>query len=158
MGEIMKIVFLDIDGVLNSWRYDQVRMSLQDNIDETRLPLLYRIVSSTGAKIVLTSSWRKHWERDFNKADSIGQHLNELFEEYGLAIFDKTIESSDNNRTDEIRDWLANNSVEQFVIVDDIAFGCDELEPHLMRTNYRIGRGLHDSHVSQAISILNGGN
>ena len=154
----MKMVFLDIDGVLNSWRYDQVRMSLQDNIDETRLPLLYRIVSSTSAKIVLTSSWRKHRERDFNKADSIGQHLNELFEKYGLAIFDKIIESSDNNRTDEIRDWLANNSVEQFVIVDDIAFGWDELEPHLVRTNYRIGRGLHDSHVSQAISILNGGN
>ena len=154
----MKILFLDIDGVLNSWRYDQERISLQDNIDETRLPLLYQIVSSTDAKIVLTSSWRKHWERDFDKSDSIGRHLNQLFEENGLAIFDKTIESSDNNRTDEIRDWLANNSVEQFVIIDDIAFGWDELESHLVRTNYRIGRGLHDSHVSQAISILNGGN
>ena len=154
----MKIIFLDIDGVLNSWRYDQVRMSLADNIDETRLPLLYQIVASTDAKIVLTSSWRKHWERDFNKSDSIGQHLNQLFDEHGLAIFDKTIESSDNNRTDEIRDWLANNSVEQFVIIDDIAFGWDELESHLVRTNYRIGRGLHDSHVSQAISILNRGN
>ena len=154
----MKILFLDIDGVLNSWRYDQERISLQDNIDETRLPLLSRIVSSTNAKIVLTSSWRKHWERDSIKADSIGQHLNQLFGEYGLAIFDKTLESSDNNRTDEIRNWLANNSVEQFVIIDDIAFGWDELESHLVRTNYRIGRGLHDSHVSQAISILNGGN
>lgn len=155
---MMKVVFLDIDGVLNSWRYDQIRMSLQDNIDETRLPLLFRIVSSTDAKIVLTSSWRKHWERDFDKADSIGQHLNHLFEEYGLSIFDKTIESSDNNRTDEIRDWLSNNSVEQFVIIDDIAFGWEELALHLVRTNYRIGRGLNDSHVSQAISILNGGN
>ena len=154
----MKILFLDIDGVLNSWRYDQERISLQDNIDETRLPLLSRIVSSTNAKIVLTSSWRKHWERDSRKADSIGQHLNQLFGEYGLAIFDKTLESSDNNRTDEIRNWLANNSVEQFVIIDDITFGWDELESHLVRTNYRIGRGLHDSHVSQAISILNGGN
>ena len=73
---MMKILFLDIDGVLNSWRYDQERISLQDNIDETRLPLLSRIVSSTNAKIVLTSSWRKHWERDSIKADSIGQHLN----------------------------------------------------------------------------------
>ena len=106
----------------------------------------------------MTSSWRKHWERDFDKADSIGQHLNHLFEEYGLSIFDKTIESSDNNRTDEIRDWLSNNSVEQFVIIDDIAFGWEELALHLVRTNYRIGRGLNDSRVSQAISILNGGN
>ena len=154
----MKIVFLDIDGVLNSWRYDQMRISLQDNIDETRLPLLYKIVSSTDAKIVLTSSWRKHWERDSDKADSIGQNLNQLFEKYGLVIFDKTIELLDNNRTDEIRDWLANNSVEQFAIIDDIAFGWEELESHLVRTNYRIGRGLNDPHVSQAISILNGGN
>ena len=53
---MMKILFLDIDGVLNSWRYDQERISLQDNIDETRLPLLSRIVSSTNTKIVLTSS------------------------------------------------------------------------------------------------------
>ena len=152
----MKIIFLDIDGVLNSWRYDRERTSLQDNIDETRLPLLAQIVASTDAKIVLSSSWRIHWERDFNKSDFIGQHLNQLFATYGLTIYDKTIESPDNNRADEIRSWLANNDVERFVIIDDIAFGWDELESHLVRTNYRIGRGLHDSHVSQAISILNG--
>ena len=33
----MKIIFLDIDGVLNSVRYDRQRTVNQGNIDETRL-------------------------------------------------------------------------------------------------------------------------
>ena len=36
----MKIVFLDIDGVLNSQAYDRVRGLYDGVIDESRLPLL----------------------------------------------------------------------------------------------------------------------
>ena len=56
--ENLKILFLDIDGVLNSARYDALRLPDQGNIDETRLPLLQRIIGETQAKIVLSSSWR----------------------------------------------------------------------------------------------------
>ena len=46
----MKILFLDIDGVLNSRAYDRRRnWDEQTNIDETRLPLLREIVDRTGA-------------------------------------------------------------------------------------------------------------
>ena len=57
----MKILFLDIDGVLNSRAYD-CRRNWNDktNIDETRLPLVKEIVEKTGAEIVLTSTWRRH--------------------------------------------------------------------------------------------------
>ena len=59
----MKIIFLDIDGVLNSAKYDKKRTADDGNIDTTRLPLLKHIVDSTKAKIVLTSTWRKFWEK-----------------------------------------------------------------------------------------------
>ena len=56
----MKIIFLDIDGVLNSKAYDSKRdWNKQTNIDETRLPLIKQIVEATDAKIVLTSTWRR---------------------------------------------------------------------------------------------------
>ena len=55
----MKILFLDIDCVLNSREYDCRRnWNDQTNIDETRLPLVKEIVKKTGAEIVLTSTWR----------------------------------------------------------------------------------------------------
>ncbi len=52
----MKIIFLDIDGVLNSRTYDRKRnWNEQTDIDESRLPLVKEIVDSTGAEIVLSS-------------------------------------------------------------------------------------------------------
>ena len=36
----MKVIFLDIDGVLNSAIYERDKRKDQGNIDETRLPLL----------------------------------------------------------------------------------------------------------------------
>ncbi len=53
----MKIIFLDIDGVLNSRTYDRKRnWNEQTDIDESRLPLVKEIVDSTGAEIVLSST------------------------------------------------------------------------------------------------------
>ena len=47
----MKILFLDIDGVLNSRAYDCRRnWNEQTNIDETRLPLVKEIVAKTAAE------------------------------------------------------------------------------------------------------------
>ena len=58
----MKIVFLDIDGVLNSLNYRR-RMGMQyfsDMIDRRKMPLLKKIVEATNAKIVLSTTWRKY--------------------------------------------------------------------------------------------------
>lgn len=57
----MRVIFLDFDGVLNSAVYDRTRdLTKNTSIDETRLPLLKQIVDRTNAKIVLSTSWRKH--------------------------------------------------------------------------------------------------
>lgn len=150
----MKIIFLDIDGVLNSNRYDRERTETQGNIDKTRLPLLKRIVDATSAKIVLISSWRSHWDKNSEKCDGVGKQLNAVFEEAGLEIFDKTGFSA--CRCDEIKAWLTQNpSVTSFVVIDDSFGGWGDLAPHLVKTDMRIGRGLEENHADSAIKILN---
>ena len=105
----MKVLFLDIDGVL--------RTTGDMDILETALILnLKRIVEETGVKIVLSSDWRKK-NLYFKMAE---QQLGF----FGLEIFDVTPILlpgllSAKCRWQEIKEWLKNKEVERFVIVDD---------------------------------------
>ncbi len=151
----MKIIFLDIDGVLNSYRYQQIRTVRQGNIDDTRMILLKEIVEQTQASIVLSSTWRKHWSKE-GALDGIGKELAETFNRFGLSISDKTPVLDTNDRADEIRLWMEQNGKpESFVILDDIAFGWGELAERLIKTDFRIGRGLEQKHVARAIALMN---
>ena len=68
----MKIIFLDIDGVLNSIAYEREKAPEQSFIDESRLPLVAQIVRKTGAAIVLSSTWRIYWKEDISECNNIG--------------------------------------------------------------------------------------
>ena len=118
----MKILFLDIDGVLNSREYDRHRnWNEQTDIDETRLPLVKEIIDKTGAKIVLISTWRNHWDRNQNLCDEDGMYINRLFSKYGLAIYDKTPDLGLlSKRKEEVKAWLAErkSDIESFAILD----------------------------------------
>lgn len=150
----MKIIFLDIDGVLNSRQYDSGRGTTEGNIDVSRLLLLKQLVDQTGAKIVLTSSWRRHWDPAGKCTDEIGKGLEATFGGIGIDLYDKTPEL-DNDRAKEISKWLAmNRDVDAFVIIDDIKFGWYELAQFVVNTDYRIGRGLEKRHIEKAIKIL----
>ncbi len=59
----MKIIFLDIDGVLNSDEYfDKISnldiQGIEQEIDIEKVKLLKEAINETGAKVVLSSSWR----------------------------------------------------------------------------------------------------
>ena len=90
----MKVVFLDIDGVLNSVAFDRERTNGQGNIDKTRLPLLKQILDETGALIVLSSSWRKHWVKDAYLCDHLGEEMNNLYPIHGKRYDDNRKRSS----------------------------------------------------------------
>ena len=75
----MKVIFLDVDGVLNSKR-DGNSIKLRT---DSHFRLLQEIVKATGAKIVLSSSWRAGFAKARNTL------LNRL-KEYGLEIMDST--------------------------------------------------------------------
>ena len=91
----MKVIFLDIDGVMNSqdraiYLHDLYKQGLcsQDEYDDWDMPYddtlnaLDYIVKNTGALIVLSSTWRGSPERI--------QKLNSCFKPYGFQIYDKT--------------------------------------------------------------------
>ena len=149
----MKVIFLDIDGVLNSRRYDRTRIPSDGNIDPTRLPLLKQLADRSGGCLVLTSSWRTHWDADSGLRDTVGEDLDRTFRNADLPIYSKTPVLGD--RAEEIRSWLASHpDTESFVVLDDLTGGWGDLEPRLVRTSPYIGFGLEEPHITAAIELL----
>lgn len=155
----MKIIFLDIDGVLN-YKGCKARSATGClGIDEDKLLILKRIVQKTNSKIVLTSTWKTDWVKKFEGYLSPdGQYLVDRLESVGLKIYDKTIDPAWHLRGQGITDWIENSkcNVEQFVIIDDESFDFIELglDNRFVKTNFT--DGLLPEHVDKAICILNG--
>ena len=123
----MKVVFLDFDGVLNSERYVRNCGEYGVIIDPSRMQLLKQIIDATGAKIVLSTSWREHWTKT-------GTEINEIFEAYQLEIFDKTPKLG-GRREQEIEAWLDRvSNVENFIVLDDAFLSADFLTGHFVKT------------------------
>ncbi len=154
----MKIIFLDFDGVLNSNAYTPDDAAAEGNLDKSRFPLLKELVDKTGAEIVLSTTWRKNWDRDESRCNEKGLAINRTFAEFGLSIFDKTPELEYTRRAEEIELWLDKHKdcVEAFVILDDEFWGWGKLQDKLVRTSPRIGKGLEAHHIEKAIGILIG--
>jgi hypothetical protein len=107
------VIFLDIDGVCNNKAdYSKPRQSDAELLPDRTLQILKRIVDSTGAKIVLSSSWR------FRLADVVNNRLGD----FGLFLLDKTttVSLDDPRRAAEIDLWLSNNpDFNAMAILDD---------------------------------------
>lgn len=94
----MKVIFLDIDGVLNTAEtYDRIEEEYQKTgikkieIDEFRLKYLKRIIDETGAYVVLSSSWIKYFEKKDRKINIIhkkGIELVQILANNGIYLSD----------------------------------------------------------------------
>lgn len=150
----MKVIFLDFDGVLNSEKYVRTVREYGVIIDPSRMALLKKIIDATNAEIVLSTSWREHWDKEPIKCDTTGEGINEIFGEYGLKIFDKTPKLN-LKREDEIKAWLNENGAESFVVLDDAFLSDDFLVGHFIKTSNYFD-GLDEADVKKAIEILKG--
>ena len=151
----MKVIFLDFDGVLNSDKYVSGSEQSGIIINPSRMFFLKEIVNETDAKLVLSTSWREHWDKDTAGCDSTGKKINEIFAEHGLYIFDK-IPKLHTRREEEIKQWLKQHpETENFVVLDDMLLAADFLTDHIVKTsNYFDGLDQYDA--KRAIEILNG--
>lgn len=137
----MKYIFLDVDGVLNS---EQDGFSVDLETDRP-FQLLKNIVDTTGAKIILSSSWRIGLRNGRNNV------LIERLAEFGLTIEDMTPENREYwSRGQEIRGWLVAHDydkvADQFVILDDETFDIRELYgSQLVQTDSRYGLTTRDA-------------
>ena len=152
----MKVIFLDIDGVMNTkvYRENPDVDYYEHPISEMHMCLLEYLVKTTGAKIVLTSTWREYWNKGKLQFDRFGAYINRLFAEYGLEIYDKTPEQHD--RSEEIDAWISlyQGELESYVILDDFDFDwSQENEKHLVKTTDEVG--FDEEAVEKAIKILN---
>lgn len=166
----MKVIFLDIDGVLTNlnWRKKRREIWLKDKvwvseIDEEAVKLLKKIVSSTEAKIVLSSSWRNDWSNDVKdlKKERVIM-LRALFDKYGIEVIGITpyiprTENEDEKyfswRENEIKYYLNEHpEITSFCVIDDGCFDLQTLKEYLVKTETFIG--LQSKHVEQAIDIL----
>ena len=114
----MKVIFLDIDGVLNCQNSKSSYFGIM-GIDNKKVEALKSVVDKSGAKIVLISSWRTGWEKTFKeKQGYMANYLDKKLKSAGLYIIDK-IDDYTAMRGDGILKWLENKEVENFVILGD---------------------------------------
>ena len=151
-----KVIFLDIDGVLNSFDHmvrtgEKGKSRFYAEIDPDALAVLKTIIDATGAEIVLSSTWRYGYKRYKNTEESLPYILNTALKEVGLEVVSTTPNLSGRPREEEIHEWLLNNLVNSYLILDD---DCDISQTErLIRTSYDYG--LTESHVEECIKILN---
>ena len=151
----MKIIYLDIDGVLNC-ETTTVSVGIYMGIEDEKMRLLAKIVQETDALIVLTSTWKDFWYREDNKKelqDALANHLDAKLNACGLSVFDKIVDQIF-HRSAGILQWNSENKPESFVILDDNLFDYREagLEDHLIRTDLSVG--LTQKDAERAILIL----
>ena len=127
----MKVIFLDIDGVLNTSKtYMDISKEYRETgkerleIDLKRGAFLKEIVERTNAVIVLSSSWRLLGSMQngvFTSKNKRVLELIKIFQEYNLQIYDIT-PYLNGNRELEIKTWLKDKDIESFIIIDDDAY------------------------------------
>lgn len=150
---INNIIFLDIDGVLNSDKYfDSISNKecinpvdrLMLDIDMSKVKLLLEVINKTNAKIVITSSWRRM---------KLYPYIKERLVSMGLPVVGET-PFLEGQRGEEIRAYLADNQVDNFCIIDDEVFkDYNTLEDNLIITNF-YEDGLTKEHAKGVVKKL----
>jgi len=138
----MKLIFLDIDGVMTSSSLIMEKGKIYP-FSESSVIALNNILYSNNVRIILTSSWRTV----FNVEKQC-----QIFEENGICQMPMgaTIDLGFENRSLEIKDYLASHDVENFVILDDMEI--ENFENHFLRINPE--NGLTMKNVKEINEIL----
>jgi hypothetical protein len=162
-----KVIFLDIDGVLNTkWWYTQMNRNTPKDkygyaFDPNAVSNLKKILDQTGADIVISSSWK-----------SFGySELEEMWEERGLpgkligitpnSVSDEMLLNADLDNMElfsirgmEIKEWLSKNGkrISHYAIIDDMDNMLPEQQSHFVKTDPEIG--ITKENANQVIAIL----
>ena len=158
--EATRIIFLDIDGVLNTgrgklfWRKQERKKKYTFNADfcPDAIANLNQITRESGAKIVISSYWRSFFSLEA---------LQVIFKEYGIeGEVISTLGMGEGfvirpDRGTLIKQWLKDNfEPDQFVIIDDNDSGISRLFPkEFVKVNEEEGLA-NLSRFSDSLSLL----
>jgi len=146
-----RIIFLDIDGVLNSrefLEFDRETLRFGQRIDPQAMDRLNRIIEEAHAKVVVSSSWRAG-----RSVDS----LQELLDAHGFGgeVVDKLPEPDrDVARETFIVRFLMGYRphIDSFVVLEDIEPFTTIPDRRIVRTGF--ADGLQQRHVEVAVGWL----
>ena len=161
-----KVIFLDIDGVLNSNSQNQepgAEISDGTLIYREKVRLLAQLVRRTKAELILHSGWRFWFDSDGTPLRPESQYLVDLLAEEGLHLSgmtpDLTTEEIRNTKkfslvkADEILLWLKLHSpVNKWAVLDDLDLHREELAKHQVKPDSTTG--LTPKDIAEAEKIL----
>lgn len=158
----MKIVFLDFDGVITTLKSNWT-------LDKKKMELVKCICDETGAKIVISSSWRRYTLADTIEELTTNQtktgHEPFLMPEYIVDVTARMYAFKHGTREIhygldrgvEIDRWLWEHpEVTNYVILDDDGDMLLSQKNNFIKTHAL--RGISKRDVERAIKILNSGN
>lgn len=145
------VIFLDIDGVLNDAEPVQAlptgKTQWAKLLDRERVSRLNEIIESTGAEVVLSSSWRQVHSLD---------EMQDILEIRGFEgrLVDQTPVINE-TRGQQIEAWLARHrdDVARYVAIDDSPFMSPLPRTHCVKTSGRRG-GMTEDERDEAIRKL----
>lgn len=160
-----KFIFLDIDGVLNSTRSclalggygffprisrmkGTVDFVEHAKLDPIAVLLLDRLVRSTGAHVVISSTWRMGSTLD---------EFNALFKAYipnnAISVIDMTPVHNHGPRGDEIKAWLDLRSLsdDKYVILDDDSDMLQDQKPFFVHVDRDAGLSFENFQTAEFI-------
>lgn len=149
----MKLIFLDVDGVLNDHQFSERAGSC--SITARCVRNFNLLLDATGAKIVLSSAWR-YMVPGAMSLKGFEYLLRTHGVVAGIEIVGATPRDEEvPTRGQQISEWIkANGEPEAYVVIDDMQFDIQDWgHPLVMTEGFD---GLKDADVRQAIRILNG--
>ena len=164
---MVNIIFLDIDGVLNSnfWN-DSHQREISDGtlVDAEKVKLFSMLVKRTNAKIILHSGWKYWFDQDLKPLRQEAENLISLLKKEGLMIGDITPDHSTEEirrnkkfslvKAGEILAWLAeHDDINNWIVIDDLDLHSKEIEMHQVKTNPSIGLTIDDVYKAEKILL-----
>lgn len=131
-----RILFLDVDGVLNS----RADCGL-DGLGDSHLRQLKRIVNEGGCQIVLTSSWRS--------ADDLLGKLRLAFDRHHIPLWIDVTPDLSGDRAEEIVAWLREMERCISVVIDDDCDGFSSAGLRCVQTS--VDHGLTEDLATEVI-------
>ena len=112
----MRVIFLDIDGVLNKHNWSQNKTSW---MEDSKVEMISRLCKDTGAKVVLASNWRETWfEPMFYENETTAIYRgHKLFEKNNIEVVGIT--GRGETRGEEIKQYLLKKDYENNCKDDD---------------------------------------
>lgn len=166
----MNVVFLDIDGVLNSNFWDnehQKEISDGTLIDIEKIELLSVLINEFSAKIVLHSGWKYWFDENLKPLRLEAEKLLEMLEKCGLYIEDVTPDFADEEikrtkkfslvKGKEILSWVESHPNSNWVVIDDLDLHNEIVLEHQVMTDSNVGLTLEDVHKARLIFNGNSG-